>query len=90
MASRTKKPAAPRTEDVANMTPEQLLEIEDRHKREYPRLGWYEPEQAHSDVHRLVGVIRRLTGWQRPDPTLFEKRLGRIARVAGVTRRKSP
>jgi hypothetical protein len=72
------------------ITPEQLLEIEDRHKREWPRLGWFEHGDSNADVHRLISVIRKLTGWERPDPKFFEKRLGAVANVAVPKGRKKP
>lgn len=74
------------------MTPEQLLEIEDRHKREWPRLGWFEHGDSNMDVHRLIGVVRQLTGWKRPDsdPKFFQKRLGAVANMTTPKRRKKP
>lgn len=70
------------------ITKEQLLELEDRHKRQWPKIGYYEHPISNQDVARLVMVVRNLTGWKRPDPTLFEKRLGAVANMATKLRRK--
>lgn len=77
--------------EKAGITPEQLLEIEDRHKREWPRLGYFENHQSNDDVKLLISAVRRLTGWKRPGgDEFFEKRLGGLVRVEVPKRRKKP
>ncbi len=85
MASRTRA-----TIELIDLTPEQLLEIEGRHQRVWPRLGWYEHADSNADVLRLIKALRQLTGWKRPNDKLFEKRLGRILEQASKARRKAP
>lgn len=75
-------------DDDPGMTPEQLLEIETRHQPKWPQLGYFEPGQSNLDVHALIAVIRKLTGWPKHDEKLFEKRLGVVANHAAPRRRK--
>lgn len=80
---------ATRDEDPG-ITPEQLLEIETRHRQEWPQLGYFEPGKSNQDIQKLIEVIRKLTGWPKHDAKLFERRLGKAAAAAAPQGRKKP